>query len=196
MTVSLGFGEATAEHLPPGFGYLVPRKENRRMLACTFVHRKFDCRAPEGKALLRCFLGGSRDPQVLNLSDDEDGFSGVAGIERYPAIHFRPLLLASSPLADFHGAVPGGTRQARGEDSGPDCGPAGCLPRWKRLFGHWNFGLHSHGQNGGAESFGIAAQSLPTPNQVRIPLTSVVNSLKKIEGYLTPSAYSEAQIWG
>jgi oxygen-dependent protoporphyrinogen oxidase len=71
MTVSLGYAEGTREHLLPGFGYLVPRKENRRMLACTFVHRKFNYRAPEGKALLRCFLGGSRDPEVLNLPDQE-----------------------------------------------------------------------------------------------------------------------------
>jgi oxygen-dependent protoporphyrinogen oxidase len=71
MTVSLGYAEGTREHLPPGFGYLVPRKENRRMLACTFVHRKFNHRAPEGKALLRCFLGGSHDPEVLNLPDEE-----------------------------------------------------------------------------------------------------------------------------
>jgi oxygen-dependent protoporphyrinogen oxidase len=71
MTVSLGYGEGTREHLPRGFGYLVPRKENRRMLACTFVHRKFNHRAPEGKALLRCFLGGSRDPEVLKLPDEE-----------------------------------------------------------------------------------------------------------------------------
>ena len=41
------------------------------MLACTFVHRKFDHRAPDGKALLRCFLGGSRDPDVLKLPDEE-----------------------------------------------------------------------------------------------------------------------------
>ncbi len=71
MTVSLGYGEGTREHLPPGFGYLVPRKENRRMLACTFVHRKFNHRAPEGKALLRCFLGGSRNPEALKLPDEE-----------------------------------------------------------------------------------------------------------------------------
>jgi len=71
MTVSLGYAQGTIEHLPPGFGYLVPRKENRRMLACTFVHRKFNHRAPEGKALLRCFLGGSRDPEALNLPDEE-----------------------------------------------------------------------------------------------------------------------------
>jgi oxygen-dependent protoporphyrinogen oxidase len=71
MTVSLGYAGGTSEHLPPGFGYLVPRKENRRMLACTFVQRKFKHRAPEGKALLRCFLGGARDPESLNLSDQE-----------------------------------------------------------------------------------------------------------------------------
>ena len=71
MTVSLGYGVGAIEHLPPGFGYLVPRKENRRMLACTFVHRKFNHRAPEGQALLRCFLGGSRDPEALALPDEE-----------------------------------------------------------------------------------------------------------------------------
>ena len=71
MTVSLGFDEKARASLPSGFGFLVPRKEQRRMLACTFVHAKFNHRAPEGKAMLRCFLGGARDPQVLGLSDDE-----------------------------------------------------------------------------------------------------------------------------
>ena len=71
MTVSLGFDERARTELPAGFGFLVPRKEQRRMLACTFVHTKFHHRAPEGKALLRCFLGGSRDPDVLGLSDEE-----------------------------------------------------------------------------------------------------------------------------
>ncbi len=40
------------------------------MLACTFVHTKFDHRAPEGKALLRCFLGGTRDPDILQMFDE------------------------------------------------------------------------------------------------------------------------------
>ena len=71
MTVSLAFDERARALLPAGFGFLVPRKERRRMLACTFVHAKFDHRAPEGKAMLRCFLGGARDPHVLDLSDDE-----------------------------------------------------------------------------------------------------------------------------
>ena len=69
MTVSLAFDNHAA--LPAGFGFLVPRQERRRMLACTFVHAKFHHRAPEGKAMLRCFLGGARDPDVLGLGDEE-----------------------------------------------------------------------------------------------------------------------------
>jgi oxygen-dependent protoporphyrinogen oxidase len=71
VTVSLAYDVGASQALPPGFGFLVPHKENRRMLACTFVHTKFRHRVPEGKALLRCFLGGSRDPGVLSLADEE-----------------------------------------------------------------------------------------------------------------------------
>ena len=71
MTVSLAYDRGAREMLPPGFGFLVPRKEKRRLMACTFVHAKFNHRAPEGKALVRCFLGGWADPEVLNLSDQE-----------------------------------------------------------------------------------------------------------------------------
>ncbi|MHB8653950.1 MAG: protoporphyrinogen oxidase [Terriglobia bacterium] len=70
LTVALGYDSDTPRSLRPGFGFLVPKKENRRLLACTFVHAKFSHRAPPGRALLRCFLGGSRDPDVLNLSDE------------------------------------------------------------------------------------------------------------------------------
>jgi len=71
MTVSLAYGPEARGILPPGFGFLVPRKENRRMLACTFVHGKFNGRVPEGKALLRCFMGGASDPEALRLTDDD-----------------------------------------------------------------------------------------------------------------------------
>ena len=71
MTVALGFDKEVRASLPPGFGFLVPRSEGKRMLAATFVHNKFPHRAPEDRALLRCFLGGSRDEQVLQLTDEE-----------------------------------------------------------------------------------------------------------------------------
>jgi oxygen-dependent protoporphyrinogen oxidase len=71
MTVSLAYDRGARELLPPGFGFLAPRKEKRRLMACTFVHAKFNHRVPEGKALVRCFLGGWADPEALNLSDQD-----------------------------------------------------------------------------------------------------------------------------
>jgi oxygen-dependent protoporphyrinogen oxidase len=71
VTVALGYDKDVRAGLPAGFGFLVPRREGKRVLAVTFVHNKFSDRAPEDRALLRCFLGGSRDEQVLQLSANE-----------------------------------------------------------------------------------------------------------------------------
>lgn len=61
ITVALGYADSDALALPPGFGFLIPRAEVRRMLACTFVHRKFHHRAPPQHALLRVFLTSGLD---------------------------------------------------------------------------------------------------------------------------------------
>jgi oxygen-dependent protoporphyrinogen oxidase len=71
ITVALAYDQKTRELLPPGFGFLVPRTEGKRILACTFVHNKFTHRAPEDRALIRCFLGGSRDEEILQSSNAE-----------------------------------------------------------------------------------------------------------------------------
>ncbi len=71
VTVNLGFDQGVRASLPPGFGFLVPRSEGKRMLAATFVHNKFPHRAPEDRAILRCFMGGAPDEQVLQASDEE-----------------------------------------------------------------------------------------------------------------------------
>lgn len=54
-----------------GFGFLVPRSEQRRMLACTFVHNKFPHRAPSEKAIVRAFLGGAGDEEILSWTDEQ-----------------------------------------------------------------------------------------------------------------------------
>ncbi len=71
LTAALGYDAGAGGRLPPGFGFLVPRQEKRRLLACTFVHNKFPHRVPPGGVLLRCFLGGSRDAEVMTLDDGE-----------------------------------------------------------------------------------------------------------------------------
>jgi oxygen-dependent protoporphyrinogen oxidase len=70
ITVNLVFDEAQLGQLPEGFGFLVPAVEERAMLACTFVHRKFVGRTPTGKAVLRAFLGGQKNEALLDQSDE------------------------------------------------------------------------------------------------------------------------------
>ena len=69
ITVTLGYEIGRLLSLPPGFGFLVPATEKRSLLACTFVHTKFAGRVPDGKGLLRCFMGGSRNDELLDESD-------------------------------------------------------------------------------------------------------------------------------
>jgi oxygen-dependent protoporphyrinogen oxidase len=67
VAVALTYDQA---ELPPGHGFLVPRTEGRKIMACTFVHEKFSHRAPQGKKLLRCFFSSSRMPDLLTHSDE------------------------------------------------------------------------------------------------------------------------------
>jgi protoporphyrinogen/coproporphyrinogen III oxidase len=71
ITVGLAFDRDVRRSLPPGFGFLVPRTEGKRLLAATFVHNKFPHRAPEDRALLRCFLAGANADAAWQLSDDQ-----------------------------------------------------------------------------------------------------------------------------
>jgi protoporphyrinogen/coproporphyrinogen III oxidase len=65
--VALAYDQAD---LPPGHGFLVPRSESRKLMACTFVHKKFSHRAPGDMKLLRCFFSSSRMPDLLTYSDE------------------------------------------------------------------------------------------------------------------------------
>jgi protoporphyrinogen/coproporphyrinogen III oxidase len=56
-TVSLAYEQSELSRPLDGYGYVIPRKEGQRALACTWTSTKFPHRAPEGKALLRVFFG-------------------------------------------------------------------------------------------------------------------------------------------
>jgi oxygen-dependent protoporphyrinogen oxidase len=71
ITVGLAYHREVRDSLPPGFGLLVPRSEGKRLLAATFVHNKFPHRAPEDRALLRCFFAGKNADNVWPLADDQ-----------------------------------------------------------------------------------------------------------------------------
>jgi len=77
-------------NLPPGFGFLVPRPENRKILACTFVHKKFSHRVPEGAVLLRRFFSSSRMADLLERTDEDledvaqKELAGILGLKAKP----------------------------------------------------------------------------------------------------------------
>ncbi|HUS63664.1 MAG TPA: protoporphyrinogen oxidase [Kofleriaceae bacterium] len=67
--VHLGYPRAALA--ADGFGFLVAKGEELRILGAVFESAMWPARAPAGHALVRCMLGGVRDPDVLALSDDE-----------------------------------------------------------------------------------------------------------------------------
>ncbi len=90
ITVGLGYDRQVRQSLPPGFGFLVPRGEGKRLLAGTFVHNKFPHRAPADRALLRCFFAGPNAENVWPLSDDaiiavvRDELQQILGLRAMP----------------------------------------------------------------------------------------------------------------
>ncbi len=56
-TVSLAYHRSDLPRPLDGYGYVIPRREGRRALACTWTSTKFPHRAPQDYALLRVFVG-------------------------------------------------------------------------------------------------------------------------------------------
>jgi oxygen-dependent protoporphyrinogen oxidase len=107
MTVAIGYRAADFAKPPVGFGFLIPKKERRRLVACTWVGTKFPNRVPADKIVARCFLGGAEDAAVLNESDEAviaavtEELREIAGVTARPAF-FRiarwPKAMAQYPV--------------------------------------------------------------------------------------------------
>ncbi len=70
-TVASAYRASDLAHPLDGFGCLVPRKEQRRVLGVLFSSSMFEGRAPAGAALLTTFVGGQRQPDLPRLAEDE-----------------------------------------------------------------------------------------------------------------------------
>ncbi len=56
-----------------GTGFVIPRGENRKILACTWTSNKFEGRSPEDRFLVRCFTKGEgEDPERLAREEMRD----------------------------------------------------------------------------------------------------------------------------
>jgi len=75
-TVTLAYRQSDLPRPLDGYGYVIPRQEGRRALACTWTSTKFPHRAPDGYALIRIFVG--RAGQESDIPWDEAGLLELA----------------------------------------------------------------------------------------------------------------------
>lgn len=58
-TTTLIYDAAAFPKLPKGFGFLIPREAGSTLSAATYSSSKFPARSPEGKVVIRAFVGGA-----------------------------------------------------------------------------------------------------------------------------------------
>ncbi len=91
-TVSLGYKKKDIKHPLNGFGFVVPKAENRGIMAASWVSVKFAGRAPDDSVLIRCFVGGSKKEELVFASDEQieklvrDDLNDIMGIEGEPVV--------------------------------------------------------------------------------------------------------------
>ncbi len=88
--MNLVYRRSDVPHPLDCFGFVVPAVEERKIIACTFSSVKFPNRALEGLVLLRAFIGGVRQQDLLDVDDEEmlryvrDELHDLMGIEAAP----------------------------------------------------------------------------------------------------------------
>jgi oxygen-dependent protoporphyrinogen oxidase len=68
-TVSLAYRRRDVSHPLDGFGFLVGKREGRRVMAATWTSTKFAYRAPADAVLIRSFIGGVGCEELVGLDD-------------------------------------------------------------------------------------------------------------------------------
>lgn len=67
-TIAMAFPRAMMSGIE-GFGFIVPRAEQRELIAATWTSLKWPHRAPADQLLVRCYVGGVGREDILQLDD-------------------------------------------------------------------------------------------------------------------------------
>ncbi len=70
-TISLAYNKSDLKEPLKGFGFVIPKAEGRKIMAATYSSQKYAYRAPEDKTLIRCFVGGAKNEELVALPDEE-----------------------------------------------------------------------------------------------------------------------------
>ena len=90
-TVVFAFVREAVGHPLAGTGFVVPKVERTGILAASWLSSKWAHRAPPGHVLVRAFIGGARDPQALDCSDEELTERALAALRPLLVIRDAPL---------------------------------------------------------------------------------------------------------
>ncbi len=161
-TVTLAFDREDIPHPLDGFGFVVPHVERRRLLAGTFSSLKYPGRAPGESVLVRAFVGGALQPELLELDDD----SLTAAVRERARRAARRARGAASdphrPLAARDAAVSGRPHRTRRPHPRPRR-RARRSPRRQRLRRGRHPGLHPQRRVGSRGSVAIVHRDPVVP---------------------------------
>ncbi len=101
--VHLAYRRDQVAHPLDAFGCVVPILERYNIIAASFSSVKYEGRAPKGFVLLRAFMGGALQPEMLNLDDeglivaarrDLDALLGITSSPLFAMVHRWPDSMA------------------------------------------------------------------------------------------------------
>ncbi len=101
--VTVGYERTQISHAMDGFGFVVPAVEQRQILSGSFSSVKYPGRVPEGKVLMRVFMGGALQAELLDLPDDELQSIATRELAELMGITGPPLLCS---VARLPGSMP------------------------------------------------------------------------------------------
>lgn len=91
-TATLAFAARSVPALPRSTGFVVPHTEGRAVSAVTFSSYKYPHRSPKDLTILRAFIGGALQPELLALNDTQlhaavlRDLRDILGIEALPEL--------------------------------------------------------------------------------------------------------------
>jgi len=157
-TISIAFNESEVGFDLKAFGVLCPLVEGRALMAATYSSTKWPGRAPVGKVLLRGFVGGPHNQEIVKRSDEElvqtvlAEFRGILGLNpfakplfsrvfrwrlgmpQYTIGHLERVALIEDRSAKIPGlAIAGGSYRGVGV---PNCIESG-EGAVSKIFGEW-----------------------------------------------------------
>jgi len=92
--VPLGVDPSAVREKLEGFGFLVPRGAGIQLLGCLYMSQLFPSRAPVGRELLQCLVGGRRWPEAVDLPDEEIVKQVCADLDQILGLREPPRVLA------------------------------------------------------------------------------------------------------